>query len=232
MKGKKRVLFFSSGMAVFVLLYLFLEQNTGTAAKNLYKDGFYYEKVPASIKAVMRGSSYQQNDVVTWKDLRHVVVKHYNFSGKVKTGELIVNKKIAQDVVKIFYELYQQEYPIKSIKLIDDYDGDDEKSMEDNNTSAFNFRYVTGSSTRISRHGTGMAIDINPRINPYVKGNTVLPANGKAYKDRNKKTCKGKYASEMIQADDRIVALFKEYGFSWGGDWDSLKDYQHFEYDG
>lgn len=232
MKRRKGLLFCSFGIAAFVLLYLFLVQNTRTEAKTVYKKGFYYEPVPASVKAVMRGVSYQQNDVIKWKELRHVVVKHYNFSGKVKTGELIVNKAVAQDVVEIFYELYQQKYPIKSIKLIDYYDGDDEKSMEANNTSAFNFRYVTGSSTQISKHGLGMAIDINPRINPYVKGDTVLPKNGKVYKNRNKKTCKGKYASAMIQADDEIVVLFKEHGFSWGGDWNSLKDYQHFEYNG
>lgn len=234
MRTGKKLLFCPIGIAVFVLLYLFLIQNTKadaeTDVKTTYKKGFYYEPIPTSIKKVMRGVSYQKNDVVKWKDLCHVVVKHYNFSGKVKTGELIVNEKIAQDVVEIFYELYKQKYPIKSIKLIDYYDADDEKSMEANNTSAFNFRYVTGSSTKVSMHGKGLAIDINPRINPYVKGKTILPKNARVYKNRNKKTCKGKYASAMIDADDEIVTLFKEHGFSWGGDWNSLKDYQHFEY--
>lgn len=221
---------FAAGIIMLATVCIVWGQYKKMEARTVYREGFYYEKIPASLKKIMRGVSYKKNKEISWKDLRHVVVKHYNFAGKVKTGELVVHKKIAKDVVEIFYELYQKKYPIKSIALIDTYDGDDEKSMEANNTSAFNFRYVTGSTTRVSKHGLGLAIDINPRINPYVKGSTVLPVNGKAYKNRNKKTCKGKHADDMIGADDEIVALFKAHGFSWGGDWNSIKDYQHFEH--
>ena len=98
------------------------------------------------------------------------------------------------------------------MRLIDDYGANDEKSMAANNTSAFNYRVISG-TTKLSNHSYGMAIDINPRINPWVKGNKVSPANGKVYKQKN----------------DTAYKIFKKYGFSWGGEWRSSKDYQHFE---
>lgn len=108
-------------------------------------------------------------------DLRYVQVLHYGFDGKVKEGELIVNKKIAKKTVKVFYALYQKKYRIERMRLIDDYGANDEKSMAANNTSAFNYRVISG-TTKLSNHSYGMAIDINPRINPWVKGNKVSPA--------------------------------------------------------
>ena len=115
------------------------------------------------------------------------------------------------------------------MQLIDNYNGNDENSMSANNTSAFNYRTISGSK-KLSNHAYGLAIDINPRINPYVssKGN-VSPTNGKLYKIRSIQKCKGKYKDYMIQEDSYICQLFKKYGFSWGGDWKNSKDYQHFE---
>lgn len=115
------------------------------------------------------------------------------------------------------------------MRLIDDYQADDEKSMAANNTSSFNFRKVAGTN-RLSKHAMGLAIDINPRINPYINSKGVLaPQNGSVYKERDAKKCKGKYAGYMIQKNSRITKIFKKYGFSWGGDWKYSKDYQHFE---
>jgi len=156
-------------------------------------------------------------------------VRYYNFHGKVKNGELIVHKKIAKKTVKIFYELYQIKYPIQKIRLIDSYGADDEKSMRANNTSAFNFRTVAGTN-RLSKHALGLAIDVNPRINPYINSRGILsPKNATAYRCRNVRKCKGKYAKYMIQEGSRITKIFKKYGFTWGGDWKYSKDYQHFE---
>ena len=113
-------------------------------------------------------------------------------------------------------------------QAIDDYGANDEKSMAANNTSAFNYRVISG-TTKLSNHSYGMAIDINPRINPWVKGNKVSPANGKVYKQRKTSKCKGKYKRYMIHKNDTAYKIFKKYGFSWGGEWRSSKDYQHFE---
>lgn len=164
---------------------------------------------------------------VTYDDLSYVHVMHYNFDGEVTDGELICNKAIAQDLVEIFYELYKAEYQIEKIRLIDEYGGDDNLSMEDNNTSCFNYRVVEG-STKLSKHAYGLAIDINPFYNPYVRYNKdgslhIDPASSEPYADR--------HASfpYKIDENDLCLKLFKEHGFTWGGDWNSMKDYQHFQ---
>lgn len=196
----------------------------------VYKDGFFFHSITKALKNRMSGKSYKENKFIGYSDLRYIRVKHYNYAGKIKTGELVVNKKIAQDTIKIFYELYKKKYPIQKMVLIDQYDGDDIASMEANNTSAFNYR-VIGGSISLSKHAYGMAIDINPRINPYVSkgGRYVSPSNGKVYAVRNIKKCKGKYRKSMIKKGDFLYRLFVKYGFKWGGDWKSIKDYQHFE---
>lgn len=196
----------------------------------LYKEGFYSEKISSAVEKRMLGKSYKKNEVISLSDLRYVRVLHYNYNGKIKSGELVVHKKIEKKVVKIFYELYQNKYPIQRMRLIDDYNADDNKSMEQNNTSAFNFRKAVG-STNLSKHAYGLAIDINPRINPYVKNGTILPKNGKTYVQRDTSLCTGKYKDNMIQKNDIVYKIFTKYGFTWGGDWYSLKDYQHFQMD-
>lgn len=210
------------------ILVSFLHMDSLVQAK-VYRAGFSYQKLPGQVKKKIKGVSFHKNSYITYSDLRYVKVKYYNFNGKIKSGELIVNKKIAEKTVKIFYELFQIKYPIQRMRLIDDYQADDEKSMAANNTSSFNFRKVAGTN-RLSKHAMGLAIDINPRINPYINSKGVLaPQNGKAYKERDVKKCKGKYAGYMIQKNSQITKIFKKYGFSWGGDWKYSKDYQHFE---
>lgn len=202
-----------------------------------FRKGFTSTRLNTALKKRITGTSFpssQSKAAISYSDLRYLQVLYVDFEGNTQTGELIVNKKIAQKTLKIFYELYQMKYPIQHMSLVDDYDGDDEASMSANNTSAFNYRQITGSS-RLSKHSQGLAIDINPRINPcisYRNGKITLvePANGKAYTQRNKGKCKGKYAKYMIQKNDKVYKLFRKYGFSWGGDWNSKKDYQHFEY--
>lgn len=194
----------------------------------LHKEGFYCEKISNATRKRITGNSYTKNNYIQLSDLRYVRVQHYDYKGKIQSGELIVNKKIANNTVKVFYELFQKKYPIQRMKLIDDYKADDETSMKANNTSAFNFRNVSGSS-RLSKHAYGLAIDINPRINPYIKGSKVLPSNGKVYTQRDVSKCKGKYKNNMIHKNDVAYKIFTKYGFQWGGNWNSLKDYQHFE---
>lgn len=193
-----------------------------------YVDDFYISEIPDDIFAKMQGKSYKEDCTVPREDLRYVHVRHMGFDGEVKDGELVVNKAIADDVLAIFEELYKADYPIEKVRLVDEYDADDEASMSDNNSSAFNFRFISH-TTRISRHGLGMAVDINTRYNPYVKtvdGKlSIEPANGADYVDRSKDF------PHKIDHEDLCYKLFKEHGFTWGGDWTHSKDYQHFERD-
>ena len=198
-------------------------------------EDFYYEPLSDNLRRYITGITYpavnSQEEaaalVISYDDLRYVHVLHYDFEGNPVEGELICNEYIAQDLVEIFYELYYSEYQIERMVLIDEYDGDDTASMEDNNTSCFNYRVVEGSKN-LSKHAYGLAIDINPFYNPYVtyeKDGTekVSPADAVGYADRSVNF------PYKIDEEDLCCRLFKEHGFIWGGNWNSVKDYQHFQ---
>ena len=189
-------------------------------------EAFYISEIDKKIFARIDGKSYKKNCPLPLSELRYLQVLHKDLSGATLTGELICNKKIAEPLLKIFKELYAASYPIEKIRLIDEYDADDELSMRDNNSSSFNFRYVSYTN-RISLHGYGLAVDINPLYNPYIKvvdGKKIIaPDNSADFEDREKNF------PYKIEADDLCCRLFKAHGFSWGGDcWDDEKDYQHF----
>jgi len=191
---------------------------------NLY---FYYEPLSDEIVNRISGISYVENENISLDELRYVHILHYDFDGEVTEGELICNKAIAQDLLEIFYELYLSEYKIEKVRLIDEYDGDDTASMEDNNTSCFNYRVVDG-TTSLSKHAYGLAIDINPFYNPYVvfksEGSTYIsPKGSEGYADRSLDF------PYKIDDEDLCYKLFQEHGFIWGGNWNSCKDYQHFQ---
>ena len=198
-------------------------------------EDFYYEPLSDNLRRYITGISYPATNseeemaalVVSYDDLRYVHILHYDFDGNPAEGELICNEYIAQDLVEIFHELYYNEYQIERMVLIDEYDGDDTASMEDNNTSCFNYRVVEGSSS-LSKHAYGLAIGINPLYNPYVtyeKDGTekVSPVAALGYADRSVSF------PYKIDEEDLCCRLFKEHGFIWGGNWNSLKDYQHFQ---
>ena len=190
-------------------------------------DGFSADTLSDAVFARMQGRSFPKDCTVSRSDLRHLKVKHYDAQGQEHQGELVCHKRIAADLLDIFRQLHQAHYPIERIHLVDNYDADDERSMTANNTSCFCFRKIVGSQ-RLSKHSLGMAIDINPLHNPCVSkrrdGSTLIqPAAGKKYADRNKK-----YAYQITKGD-LCYRLFRQHGFSWGGDWRSKKDYQHFE---
>ena len=210
---------------------------------------FYYEPLSDELIARITGISYPVTEseqktlsldavnvisddtvpAVSYEELRYLKVLYYDFHGEVKEGELICNAAIADDLKEIFYTLYENKYPIEKIKLIDEYGGDDTASMTDNNTSCFNYRVVDG-STSLSKHALGCAIDINPYYNPYVvfhkNGSDqtyISPAGSEIYADRSQDF------AYKIDENDLCYQLFKEHGFTWGGDWRSCKDYQHFQ---
>lgn len=199
---------------------------TQTTDDNDYSS-FYVSELPDSVWKNMQGKSYKDGCPVERKDLRYVHVMYVDFAGRSSEGELVVNKLIADDILDIFKQLYKAQYPIEKIALIDEYDGDDEQSMSDNNTSAFNFRTIAGTDI-VSEHGMGLAVDVNPFYNPQVKetenGVEVSPEDAISYADRS-----GDFLYK-IDHEDLCYKLFTEHGFEWGGDWETGKDYQHFEY--
>lgn len=207
------------------LLYLFVLLFVSSAS--VQAQDFSVAPLSDSLFARMQGKSYPEGCTVARGDLRHVRVLHVDAQGKVHKGELVCNKAIAQDLVDIFRQLYQARYPIEKIRLIDDYDADDEQSMSDNNTSSFCYRTVSGTK-KLSKHALGMAVDINTRYNPWVRKGTdgrqlVSPPNGLPYADRRKQ-----YPYKIVKGD-LLYRLFIQHGFRWGGNWRTMKDYQHFE---
>ena len=156
-----------------------------------------------------------------------LMVPYVDGKGSNHEGVIICNKSIAKDLREIFEELYRAKYPIERIRPISEYDNDDERSMQANNTSCYCYRKIAG-STRLSKHAQGLAIDINPLYNPCMKqkkDGTLLvePSTGKPYADRNAQN------PYKITKGDLCYKLFIKHGFSWGGEWKSKKDYQHFE---
>jgi hypothetical protein len=206
------------------------EEMSMNPERTTYQDGFYYEPLSDEVKERITGISYPESGcTVPYEDLHYVGLLYVDFNGETQTGELICNKAIAQDMVEIFYELYLNDYRIERIRLIDEYGGDDTLSMEDNNTSCFNYRVVDGTDS-LSKHALGCAIDINPFYNPYVvfnrptQGETYIsPKGSEIYADRSRSF------PYKIDENDLCYRLFTAHGFTWGGNWNSSKDYQHFQ---
>ena len=185
---------------------------------------FHADTIPTAVKQRMIGNSYPGKGAeIELSELRYLKLLYYDYNGRVRHGEMVCNKAIAADLIAIFKELYKAKYPLASVRLIDDFGGDDERSMAANNSSCFNYRQATNSSTKLSAHARGMAVDINPLQNPYVKGEEVLPESAQEYADRSVDF------PHKITDEDLCCKLFRAHGFQWGGAWNSVKDYQHFE---
>ena len=188
---------------------------------------FSVHEIPDSIWTRMLGRSYPQGCEVRRSDLRYLELSYVDFEGQDHVGQMVCNKQIADDLLYIFRRLYEARYPIASMRLIDEFDADDSRSMAANNTSCFCYRRVAGSKS-LSKHSRGMAVDINPLYNPcvYVKSGRVLPPEGIKYAhDRDKR----KDIPSKIDTTDLCYRLFVSRGFRWGGTWRTIKDYQHFE---
>lgn len=169
------------------------------------------------------GASWRPGCPIDPQRLRRVSVEYLGFDGMVHRGDLIVADDLAEEVVAIFDELRQMRYPIEKIRTVDNYPGaEDELSMEDDNTSAFNCRDIPGTG-RWSQHAYGRAIDLNPLINPYIDGADLQPKTAAQYLDRSRTD------PAMLHSDDPVVRVFTDRGWRWGGYWRSPIDYQHFE---
>lgn len=202
----------------------------GTPVETSYpEDGQWFTAmaVPDAVFERMKGKSYPAGARIPRESLRYLEMLYVNPDGQVCAGEMVCSERIADRLLDIFRSLYIMRYPIERMVLIDDYDADDQRSMMANNTSCFNYRNIAG-TTRLSNHSYGTAVDINPLYNPWVKKRpdgslAVDPEAARPYADRSREF------PMKLMPDDAVVKLFKAHGFDWGGDWTSIKDYQHFE---
>ena len=190
------------------------------------KSLFTIQDITDEIFKRIYAKSYKVDCILPKEELRYLRMLYYGFDDKTHVGEMIVNVSIAEDIRDIFYLLYQEKYPIERIVLVDEYNADDILSMEANNTSGFNYRKIDGMSV-MSKHSRGLAVDINPKYNPYIRTMNgevnCQPKSGEAFMDREKSF------QYKIDHEDLCYCLFRTYGFIWGGDWEDIKDYQHFQ---
>lgn len=155
--------------------------------------------------------------------LRRIRLSYWSFDGAAHTGTLIANVDAVGGVVRVFSRLYAARFPIRRMRPIDAYGGNDERSLAADNTSAFNCRYVVGAGPRRwSAHAYGLAIDVNPVENPYLENGRVHPRAGRAYLDRSK------VRPGMAVRGGLLVRAFAVVGWQWGGRWRGTPDYQHF----
>jgi len=209
-----------------LILFLFVSTSINAQQNQLLTRYSPDEQRTASAKKIIIDADYTFDEALRESNIPPpvintlvlVTVNYYGFDGILHQGQILVNKDIEKDVEEIFSVIEEIKFPVERVVPIVKYDWSDEKSMNDNNTSAFNYRFISGSRI-LSMHANGLAIDINPKQNPYVKNGTSIPA-GSEYKLNNIGT---------IKPDSKIVKIFKEKGWTWGGDWKSLKDYQHFQ---
>lgn len=184
------------------------------------------KEISADLAAAMDQISFREGCPVGLDDLRLVEITYVNYGGQILPGEVIVHRDHADGVAQVFEELFDARFPMQSVDLIDVHGGSDQASMQANNTSGFNCREVAYSPGVWSNHAFGTAIDINPRVNPFVRGDFVDPESGREFVDRT--------AGDpgLIRDGDVVVEAFAKIGWGWGGHWTSSKDYQHFSADG
>lgn len=185
-------------------------------------DGEAFESAIVEVPAeVVARSTWQEACPVGLDGLRYVTVSFYGFDGRFHTGELLVATDVAEGIVEVFRRLHAARFPMEEVRITRPDELDAPPTGDGNNTGAFVCRPVTGGSGW-SEHAYGRAIDINPFHNPYERGDVVLPELASAYLDRSNQR------PGMILPGDAATQAFAELGWGWGGEWNSLKDYQHF----
>jgi hypothetical protein len=177
-----------------------------------------------AVTATRMTASWRPGCPVPLRDLRLVTITHWGFDGRPRPGELVVHATYAERIRRVFAELFAARFPIEQVRLVDEFGGDDDRSMAANNTSGFNCRRAFGSANW-SQHAYGRAIDINPLRNPYVTGGGVHPPSGREFVRRDGSV------QGLITARGPVVQAFSRIGWRWGGAW-SNPDYQHFSASG
>ncbi|HLU65972.1 MAG TPA: M15 family metallopeptidase [Kofleriaceae bacterium] len=180
--------------------------------------------IPDQVRAEMTGVSWRPDPrCPAFDQLALVRLVHWDMAGVERDGELVVAASVAEDVARAFERIHAARFPIERMVRIDAYGGNDARSMSDNNSSAFNFRTILNTD-KLSLHSFGTAIDINPVQNPYVSTDRVMPPEAAAYLDR------AHLRPGMIVRPGPVTDAFDAIGWTWGGDWESRKDYQHFSF--
>lgn len=170
-------------------------------------------------------STWTEDCPVELAELRYLAVPFLGFDGHTYAGEMIVHADVAADIATVFERLYEAEFPIEEMRIVSPDELDAPPTGDGNNTTAFVCRATTQASSW-SEHAYGLAVDINPFHNPYVRDDTVIPELATSYVDRDR------HRPGMIHSGDVVTTAFAEVGWSWGGAWRSLKDWMHFSRSG
>ena len=184
-------------------------------------DGAFHATVGPVSPAIQRRSTWSADCPVALSDLRYLTVGFRGFDGRPHTGELIVHRTVARDVVAVFGRLFAAGFPIERMRVTSPAEVTAPPTGDGNTTAAFVCRPIRGRTTW-SAHAYGLAIDVNPFQNPYTSGKRVLPELATAYLDR------GRHLPGMITADGPVAAAFRSIGWTWGGGWSSPTDLMHF----
>jgi hypothetical protein len=179
--------------------------------------------LPSAIAIQVRQFTWHPGCPIPLEKLAYLRLRHYGYDGRIHDGELIIHQELAVEVIKIFHALFQIRFPIEKMHLVDVYKGNDDASMADNNTSAFNCRDVTGKPGVFSQHAFGRAIDINPMVNPYVINGQIIPPGSKVFLENSE------LGQGSLRQGSLVIKFFMDQGWFWGGNFKNLKDYQHFE---
>jgi hypothetical protein len=212
-------------VAVAALGFVMSAQPSDTVSQGRSAFRGTIERIDAAQAKRMTGVSWRPGCPVALRDLRLLTLTHWGFDGRVRTGRLIVHRDVARPMVSAFRELYAARFPIRRMVPVDAYGASDFRSIEADNTSAFNCRFVEG-TTRWSNHAYGTAIDVNPIENPYVSGGRTSHAASRPYVDRARRR------PGMAFEGGALVRAFDRIGWGWGGRWTSVRDYQHFSASG
>jgi poly-gamma-glutamate synthesis protein (capsule biosynthesis protein) len=212
-------------IAAFVFLSVALAAHP--AAPRQAPDAFTatITRIDRETRELMRGRSWRPRCPVGFRDLRLVRLTYLGFDRESHMGELVVHRRWADEIVRVFRRMYEVRFRIRRMRLVDHYGAEDRRSMAADNTSAFNCRWRAGVCCRWSQHAYGRAIDINPVENPFVWDGGFSPPAGEAFLDRSN------HRKGMIYRHDAVWWAFHAVGWDWGGDWD-LPDYQHFSANG
>jgi hypothetical protein len=186
---------------------------------------FASKVVSPAPSSVIARSTWAPGCPVQAADLAWVRLTFWGFDDRRHTGELLVNGSVADDLVSVFRQLYDDRFPIEEMRITTKAEQTAAPTGDGNDTGSFNCRPVRGATT-YSQHAYGLAVDVNPFQNPYVKGDLVLPELAGAYTDRSWKR------PGMILPSGPVVQAFASIGWTWGGTWHSLKDLQHFSQSG
>lgn len=225
LKSRIRVSFFTLVGSLILVTGQLSEVQSGqenlTMGQNLFVGKVAV--LPGQVRAKMRDSSWRPGCPVLLESLRLLTLTYWGEDHEAKRGHLVVHQALALEVVDVFRELFAARFVVHRLGLASEFGGDDGALMEENVTSAFNCRPSTGKRGGFSVHSYGSAIDINPKWNPYVRGKLVLPSSGRSFVKRESLPPGG------ILGEGLVVRAFGSRGWGWGGNWRSLKDYQHFE---